>query len=412
MSLSLSAGLSSLLWVELLYLINGLVATGAGVVGIESMKNFDIHSGMYFYSCSLSVNTPFWGSQVFDGISFSPPFESWLMSVSLSAGLSSSSCVELLYLINGLVATWCRDRRYWIDEEFHSAFIMRATLLIITWFVIRSTWLESYGTGNRTVDHHLLQTSRMGKVLEYLLPRYAGKDFTCTGPYANALRGIHVSIRLPWVLSLQRMSRSKIFLGYIFSSLMISMILGPLLYTAITSFSQMTSVSYNNDKDSPLTLDVKRRSLVCIIRRTGPSIQRSVQRRTPFYFFIITNLGLWTPFCTFCLLEACAGMHHPVQGTLISNEHQVTVKYSTRFPNRNKSKLFVTFDNFPWPTRYLCRQCLPSGRYFVNAQIIMLVSQPSWVTVGRSEERHKYTNASCFLPWLLGSGIFLKRILF
>ena len=118
-----------------------------------------------------------------------------------------------------------------------------------------------------------------------------------------------------WVPSLQECQKSlpliPLPLGYIFSSFMISMMLGSLFYTAIVSSSRQSVVG-----DSSLTLHAKLSSMICAVSATALALTvASTDERTRFY--------------AFCLFEACVGMYYPVQGTLrgtlISNEHRATV---------------------------------------------------------------------------------------
>lgn len=123
-----------------------------------------------------------------------------------------------------------------------------------------------------------------------------------------------------WVPSLQESHDSLVPLplGYIFSSFMISMMLGSLLYTAIVSFSQknISNSWYGDGGDSSLTLHAKLSSMICAVSASALALSiASTDERVRFY--------------AFCLFEACVGMYYPVQGTLrgtlIPNEHRATV---------------------------------------------------------------------------------------
>jgi hypothetical protein len=112
-----------------------------------------------------------------------------------------------------------------------------------------------------------------------------------------------------WVPSLQEASPTfpsiALPLGYIFSSFMISMMLGSLLYSAVTTQS------------GGLTVHAKLSSLVCAFAALALATSiRSESERVRFW--------------AFCAFEACVGMYYPVQGmlrgTLISNEHRATVR--------------------------------------------------------------------------------------
>ena len=152
-----------------------------------------------------------------------------------------------------------------------------------------------------------------------------------------------------WVPSLQESHESStpLPLGYIFSSFMISMMLGSLLYTAIVSSSQQKTVNCVGG-DSSLALHAKLSSMICAASACSLALSvASTDERIRFY--------------AFCLFEACVGMYYPVQGTLrgtlISNEHRATVSwlFSTLIyiPSPN---IFVAFIAFPCSTQYLRRR--------------------------------------------------------
>ena len=124
-----------------------------------------------------------------------------------------------------------------------------------------------------------------------------------------------------WVPSLQEASTTfpaiALPLGYIFASLMVSMMLGSLLYTAICT---LASGSYS---DSSLTLHAKLSGFVCAA--SGLALAVSV-----------CSPEEATRFWAFCAFEACVGAYYPVQamlrGTLIANEHRATVSLSMFSP--------------------------------------------------------------------------------
>jgi hypothetical protein len=125
-----------------------------------------------------------------------------------------------------------------------------------------------------------------------------------------------------WVPSLQEASPSfptvALPLGYIFSSFMVCMMLGSLLYTAITSYLPPPPLGSHNE--SSLTLHAKLSSLVCAVSAFTLALStRSESEQVRFW--------------AFCAFEACVGMYYPVQGmlrgTLISNEHRATVSLSS-----------------------------------------------------------------------------------
>jgi hypothetical protein len=119
-----------------------------------------------------------------------------------------------------------------------------------------------------------------------------------------------------WVPSLQEAAkRNELPLGYIFSSFMIAMMLGSILYTAIVTYSLPSSATA--PADSSLTLHAKLSSLVCAVSALCFAV--SVRSESE-------EMRFWA----FCVFEACVGMYYPVQGmlrgSLISNEHRATVR--------------------------------------------------------------------------------------
>jgi Sugar-tranasporters, 12 TM len=111
-----------------------------------------------------------------------------------------------------------------------------------------------------------------------------------------------------WVPALQESAppSSTLPLELIFSSFMISMMLGSILYTTIASCTS-----------SSLLVHARPSSLVCglgaVALATSVAYKEEYQR-----------------FWAFCLFEACVGMYYPVQGmlrgTVISNENRATVR--------------------------------------------------------------------------------------
>lgn len=115
-----------------------------------------------------------------------------------------------------------------------------------------------------------------------------------------------------WVPSLQQVTRYNETLpfGYIFSSFMVSMMIGSILYTIIVTYSKIKGV------DSSLTTHAKLSSIVCAVSALALASSISSNSEDVRFF-------------AFCAFEACVGMYYPVQGmlrgTLISNEHRATV---------------------------------------------------------------------------------------
>jgi MFS transporter, MFS domain-containing protein family, molybdate-anion transporter len=146
-----------------------------------------------------------------------------------------------------------------------------------------------------------------------------------------------------WVPALQEASKTfpttPLPLGYIFSSFMISMMLGSLLYTSICTYS-LPSTS-TTPQDSSLTLHAKLSSLVCAV--SGLALAVSVGSKSE-------QVRFWA----FCAFEACVGMYYPVQGmlrgSLISNEHRATVS----------NWLYIVFNVSHPPCHASCLHCSAS----------------------------------------------------
>ena len=141
-----------------------------------------------------------------------------------------------------------------------------------------------------------------------------------------------------WVPTLQESSLNpaSLPLGYIFSAFMVSMMLGSLLYTYITTHWYPPSTSSSLQKharsasvtslssqgDSSLVLHAQLSSLVCAASAVTFAACVRVGKGKG-------EQGEHLKFWAFCLFEACVGMYYPVQGmlrgSLIANEHRATV---------------------------------------------------------------------------------------
>jgi Sugar-tranasporters, 12 TM len=165
-----------------------------------------------------------------------------------------------------------------------------------------------------------------------------------------------------WVPSLQEsvteteITSEALPLGYIFSSFMVSMMLGSLLYSTIAS--RTLSSSPKPSVDSSLTLHAKLSSLVCAV--SSAALATSVRSNNE-------HVRFWA----FCAFEACVGMYYPVQGmlrgSLIANEHRATVSPSRHFFAFSRPMMFLfllAFFLVPRPTEYL------RGRLTFNRRVI------------------------------------------
>jgi len=177
-----------------------------------------------------------------------------------------------------------------------------------------------------------------------------------------------------WVPSLQEVSGSgDLPLGYIFSSFMVSMMLGSVFYTSVVSGASSSPVSSGilkeeEAQDNSLTLHAKLSSLVCTLSALALAV--SVSTNSVRYRF-------WA----FCLFEACVGLYYPVQGmlrgSLISNDHRATLSSLFRVP----LNVFVVFSLMTG---------VSSARLFVFAGCALALALSSvvtsWVVIPRTEE--------------------------
>ncbi|KAH6908372.1 hypothetical protein BKA70DRAFT_1372019 [Coprinopsis sp. MPI-PUGE-AT-0042] len=199
------------------------------------------------------------------------------LTYTLACGCITNPTLELRS--NHLVST---------THTFISPFIASAALLVLTSIVIKATWAENYGSADlRLLVLGLTQTCFEGSMYLFVFL---------------------------WVPALQESAppSSTPPLGLIFSSFMISMMLGSLLYTTITSCTS-----------SSLLVHARLSSLVCglgAFALASSLVYKDERQR----------------FWAFCLFEACVGMYYPVQGmlrgTLISNEHRATLSSLFRIP--------------------------------------------------------------------------------
>ncbi|KAJ4495737.1 DUF791-domain-containing protein [Lentinula edodes] len=256
-------------------------------------------------------------------------FESWLISSSNGAGISDSDLSRIMgraSLINGLVATGAgvvSNQLVSSTSNFGSPFLLSGAILVLAWFVIARTWQENYGTSAAeagTQNIGIFQIERLAKAW-----RITRQDsvLLVLGLTQTCFEGSMYLFVFLWVPSLQEASHSSnilpLPLGYIFSAFMISMMLGSLLYTTITSHL-LTSSSKSNGS---LSIHAKLSSLVCAV--SGLALAASVSSRNE-------KIRFWC----FCVFEACVGIYYPVQGmlrgTLIPNEHRATLSSLFRVP--------------------------------------------------------------------------------
>ncbi|OAX34510.1 DUF791-domain-containing protein [Rhizopogon vinicolor AM-OR11-026] len=245
-------------------------------------------------------------------------FESWLVSSAGTLAVPSAD-LSMIFgratLVNGFVATGAgvaSNQLVALTNSFVSPFIASGVLLLLAYLVIRASWGENFGGSGATTDTDLFQLRRLGQAW-----RIVRDDpmLLAIGLTQTCFEGSMYLFVFLWVPSLQEASPTfptiALPLGYIFSSFMISMVLGSLLYSAVTTHS------------GGLTIHAKLSSLVCAVAALALATSvRSESERVRFW--------------AFCAFEACVGMYYPVQGmlrgTLISNEHRATLSSLFRVP--------------------------------------------------------------------------------
>jgi len=258
-------------------------------------------------------------------------FESWLISSSNSLGLSQSDLSTVLgraTLANGFVAAGAgvaSNQLVAYTGSFASTFMASGLLLVVAWFVIRTTWTENYGTLDSTrsgpnVD--ILQGKRLLQAWKKVItePSLLVLGFTQT-----CFEGSMYLFVFLWVPSLQETvpSTTTLPLGYIFSCFMISMMLGSLLYSSVVSYFSSPVTVASSGGNKVLLLQAKLSSLVCAVGAVTFAVATGSN---------MEHIRFWA----FCVFESCVGMYYPVQGmlrgSLISNEHRATLASLFRVP--------------------------------------------------------------------------------
>lgn len=291
--------------------------------------------------------------RVLGGISTSilfSAFESWLISSSNNQGLDQGELGSIFgraTLVNGFVAFSAgiaSNKLVGTFSTFTAPFIASGLLLVLSYIVIRSLWSENYGNGGGASEVYSdpLQLKRLGHAwsivrnggyLKFFLAPQSPTNVNLNildstlltlGLTQTCFEGSMYLFVFAWVPSLQEASApgEELPLGYIFSAFMVSMMLGSLFYTGISSTASSSGANNTTNlkevpaTDNTLTLHAKLSSLVCTLG--GLSLAASV-----------TSSDVRVRFWAFCLFEACVGVYYPVQGmlrgALVSDDHRATV---------------------------------------------------------------------------------------
>ncbi|KAI0628595.1 DUF791-domain-containing protein [Trametes polyzona] len=272
----------------------------------------------YALACALiqisSLPLLFWGRFLggFSTAILFSCFESWLISSANSLSLSSHDLSVILgnaTLLNSIAATVAGIASNELVEYsamFSSPFLASGGLLLLALPVIGVLWEENYGgteasVGSLFSTRHLLQAGAAVNADKRLL----------------ILEAASPDHALP--------------LGYIFSSFMLSMTLGALLYnTAVDVYGQhREGADPGDERDRTIVFHARLNAIVCASGALA-------------FMISVASGDEHIRFWAFCAFEACVGVYYPVQGMLrgklVPDEHRATLSSLFRVP----LNIFVT----------------------------------------------------------------------
>jgi len=216
--------------------------------------------------------------------------------------------------MNGLVAAAAGVGSNYLvkrTDNFLSPFMASLVLLIIGYFVIESLWEENKAvkiSANSINDAQLVRLKHAWRVVRKD-PALLTLLFT-----QSVFEGSMYLFVFLWVPSLKEVSSSLVNedlpLGNIFSSFMISMMLGSFVYTCVITYPPpsppaTSTKTEGKNPDESLPLHIKLAALVCAF--------------SAFLFaFASSSMDSTTRFWAFCLFEAAVGVYYPVMGVLRS----------------------------------------------------------------------------------------------
>ncbi|RDX51725.1 DUF791-domain-containing protein [Lentinus brumalis] len=276
-------------------------------------------------------------------------FESWLVTSANNLTLSSRDLSRILgraTLINSVaaaVAGVASNKLVEQTDSFSAPFIASGILLLLGWAVIALLWSENYGAAGSSASE-LIDWARLAEAWRIVR---ADKRLLVLGLTQTCFEGAMYLFVFLWVPFLQEatpQTPGSLPLGYIFSSFMVSMTLGSVIYTSIVSLSRLdgsaphaqtsdSSTSESASSDTPhsalpsheraITLHAKLSSAVCVVSAAA-------------FLLSIANEHEHPRFWAFCVFEACVGVYYPVQGMLrgrlIEDEHRATLSSLFRVP--------------------------------------------------------------------------------
>ncbi|KAI0320571.1 DUF791-domain-containing protein [Amylostereum chailletii] len=306
-----------------------------------------VFCGMYAATCMLML-FPFLPllvlSRILGGISTSilfSAFESWLISANGESGLRNEDLSTIMgraTLVNGFVATVAGvvSNKFveWSGGGFRSPFVASGAVLVVAGVVILDKWSENFvhgGASEAAVD--VFQLKRLSAAVRVVA---ADPELLVLGLTQTIFEGSMYIFVFIWVPALQETSPSpsSLPLGFIFSSFMVSMILGSLFYTFTTSYwhqpqSLPAIPTTSNLQGNAVVLHVKLSSFVCAAASLAFATCVHVGSATSAE---AEHVRFWA----FCAFEACVGLYYPVQGmlrgALIANEHRATMSALFRVP--------------------------------------------------------------------------------
>ncbi|KAI0821865.1 hypothetical protein BC628DRAFT_782206 [Trametes gibbosa] len=255
-------------------------------------------------------------------------FESWLVSSANAISLPSHDLSTIFghaSLVNSVAATLAgvaSNKLVEYSSLLNSPFIASGILLVLTLAIISATWEENFG-GVEVVAGNLVYMRRLAKAWDAVR---ADRRLLVLGFIQTCFEGSMYLFVFLWVPFLQEASSPDyaLPLGYIFSSLMLSMTFGALLYNVTISRDRhQTEEPASDDLERIVKLHAQLSAAVCAA--AAMALMTSIASRRE-------HLRFWA----FCAFEVCVGVYYPVQGMLrgklVPDEHRATVSSLFRVP--------------------------------------------------------------------------------
>ncbi|KAI0761320.1 hypothetical protein BD413DRAFT_486210 [Trametes elegans] len=257
-------------------------------------------------------------------------FESWLISSANGLSLSSRDLSAILghaSLVNSVVATLAgiaSNQLVARTELFSSPFVASGVLLLSALVVIWFTWDENFGGENATAPsvYDIFSVRRLSEAWSLI---YADSRLLVLGLTQTCFEGSMYLFVFLWVPFLQEVvpDTAGLPLGYIFSSFMLSMTLGAILYTSVLSSSESATSTDATSDDRTVEHHAKLSAGVCMAGAAA-------------FLLSVASKDEHLRFWAFCSFEACVGVYYPVQGMLrgklVPDEHRATLSSLFRVP--------------------------------------------------------------------------------